>query len=299
MSSSAQAGGSSSAAAPPSYTEAIHFAPKDRSSIPIADRQSMELAHDQTRSLPDGWIKQWDGVTGRHFYVDSKANGGEGRSTWMHPYFDEQFLKSRTPEERRKIEEENRRIASGEGGSSRQWNDLEAETTDEESEAHGGWRPSQTATGHPASASAPNISSNKPSPKGMKKLGRQMKDKMTNTTHEERARKRHDREVAEQRAYERHQQLRRAISAAAQTGQPQFWGKDKDGKDIVILPPGPQYPGAQYGYDPFGNYNPNVKYIRPADPYQSRGYGYGYGGGYGLPLAGGLMGGMLLGGMMF
>ncbi len=295
------ASASSSSAPPPDYQSAV-FSSKPRASIPVADRQSMELTHNgDARPLPTGWIRQHDPETGRHFYVDTKANNGEGRSTWLHPYYDEAYLKSQTPEERRRIDEENRRIAQGHappaGAGTRRWDDVEAETTDEES-GHGHGHGHGPATG-PFSQNRPPVQghdSSKPAPKGLKKLGRAVKDKVTSSTHEERSRKRHERAAAEQRAYEQHLALRRAITTAAQTGQPQLLGKDRDGKDLIVLPPGAPAPG--YGYDPWG-YNPNARYLRPQEPYYGRGYGYGYGGGYGLPLAGGLLGGLLLGGLFF
>ena len=129
-----------------------------------------------------------------------------------------------------------------------------------------------------------------------------MKDKLTGSTHEQRAAERRQREEEERRTYERHQQIRVAMMRAAETGQPQFIGKDRNGKEVYIEPPqGAQMPPGAYGYNPYtqGPYaNPNATFIRPQYEY-GRPYGYGYGGGYGLPLAGGLMGGMLLGGMMF
>lgn len=143
-------------------------------------------------------------------------------------------------------------------------------------------------------------------PGGVTKFGRKMKDKMTNTTHEQREAQRLQRAEEERKAYERHMELRQAMSRAAQTGQPQLVGKGRDGRDVYIEPPqsiGPPrgaYSGG-YGYNPYtqGPYShPNATFIRPQYPY-SRPYGGGYGGGFGLPLVGGLMGGMLLGDMMF
>jgi len=144
---------------------------------------------------------------------------------------------------------------------------------------------------------------------GVHKFGRKMKDKLTQTTHEEREQERQQRSVEEQRTYERHQFYRAQMSKAAETGEPQLLGKDKDGKEVYIEPPYGDdggYPGrysqGAYGYNPYtqGPYShPNARYIRPQDPY-SRPYGYGYGGGMGMPLMGmgmmGLGGGMMLGG---
>lgn len=149
-------------------------------------------------------------------------------------------------------------------------------------------------------------------PTGVHKLGRKMKDKLTSTTHVEREQTRRQREEKERRIYEQHQMYRRAMSKAAQTGEPQCIGKDKSGRDVYIEPPmgmgGRGYAGNGYGYNPYsqGGYAPpNSRYIRPQGPYR-RPYGGGYGGGYGmgmgmpLLLGGGLGlgGGMMLGGMM-
>jgi hypothetical protein len=104
--------------------------------------------------------------------------------------------------------------------------------------------------------------------------------------------------------------MRIQMAKAAETGVPQLLGKDSDGKDVYIEPPGGPggydefggggYGGSAYGYNPYrqGPYaDPNAKFVRPPNPY-ARPYGYGYGGGYGLPLLG-LGGGLLLGGLLF
>merc|ERR1712096_412765 len=43
--------------------------------------------NEDTRPLPDGWVKQFDNNYKQHFYVDTRAN--PPRSTWIHP-IDEQ-----------------------------------------------------------------------------------------------------------------------------------------------------------------------------------------------------------------
>jgi hypothetical protein len=148
---------------------------------------------------------------------------------------------------------------------------------------------------------------------GPHKLGRKVKDKLTNSTHQEREEKRRKREEEERKMYAQHQHIRRQMSLAAETGQPQLLGKDSQGKDVYIEPPSDPYGGGfgsfggysggrGYGYSPYssqGVYNtPNARYIRPQQPY-GRPYGYGYGGGYGLPIGLGLGGGLLLGGLLF
>jgi hypothetical protein len=136
-----------------------------------------------------------------------------------------------------------------------------------------------------------------------------LKDKITGSTHEEREATRRQREEEERRYYEQHQRFRLAMSKAAQTGVPQFLGKDGNGKDVFIEPPygpGGRYDGysqGAYGYNPYsqGPYaNPNARFVRPPNPY-NRPYGYGYGGGLGVGGASllGLGGGLLLGGLLF
>ena len=118
-----------------------------------------------------------------------------------------------------------------------------------------------------------------------------------------------ERAKAEQEAYEQHQMYRQAMSRAMETGEPQFIGKDRDGKDVYIEPPYPGgYPGQGYGgygqngygYNPYsqGPYaNPNARFLRPVDPY-SRPYYGGYGGGLGLPIGLGIGGGLLAGSLL-
>lgn len=151
--------------------------------------------------------------------------------------------------------------------------------------------------------------------KGMHKLGRKMKDKITNTTHTQRVSERQARDAAERRAYAQHRAFRVAMSKAAATGEPQLLGKDKDGKDVYVEPPGLRdygYGARGYGINPYGGVGggglygggsggyggmygmPGQGFARPAYGY-NRPYGGGYGGGLGLPLLGGLGGGLLLG----
>lgn len=176
-----------------------------------------------------------------------------------------------------------------------------------------------------SSSAAPAELPPRPDGKGKgadRSFGRKLKDKVTGMTHEQRVEERKQRAEQERRMYEQHLRTRQAMAKAMETGQPQYLGKDRDGKDVYIEPPAPPgygrgyggggfgYPGGGYGYSPYGRpggatgvYDtPNARYIRPQNPY-SRPYGSGYGGGYGLPLAagvgGGLLGGLLLGDLLF
>lgn len=261
-----------------------------KNGIPVQSRRSME---DEHRPLPPGWVRQFDTETQHQFFVDTRSK--PHRSIWQHPLDDDQYLQSLDPDERARQARLHRSVSLA---------DIEAESSDDDDHGH---HKQHLPTGA-GGASAPLPPRGEEQPKGIKKFGRKLKDKVTDSTHQERERQRLERAKQEQQAYERHLAFRQAFAKAMETGQPQLIGKDKNGKDIYIEPPnGPTAPGNAYGYNPYaqGPYgNPNARFIRPEMPY-SRPYGYGYGGGYGFPLAGGMMlgggllgAGMLGGGMM-
>ncbi|CAO2654485.1 Nn.00g112180.m01.CDS01 [Neocucurbitaria sp. VM-36] len=281
---------------PPSYeaatgssstpTQGIHRVSTDgpaarteRNGIPPERRRSME---DEMRELPPGWVRSFDPQTEHQFFVDTRAN--PPRSTWLHPYDDDEFLNTLSPEERNKHTRIRRTMTL---------EDLAAEDSDDKGHARLPPRPTAAAAG----------SSTEPQPTGLHKFSRKLKDKVTGQTHTEREQARAQRAEQERQAYLAHLRARQALMKAIETGQPQFLCKDQRGRDIYIEPPhGPYAPRGAYGYNPYGPpsryQNPNARYMRPAGPY-ARPYGYGYGGGAGLPIAAGFLGGALLGGALF
>ena len=306
---------------PPSYdqSQATQFAQPPTAStganltvgngIPPASRRSME---DEARPLPEGWIRQFDSKEHHQFFVDTRSE--PHRSIWHHPYDDEQYLSTLSSEERERLQE-TARVPTRE--------DIEIDSTDDEAPHPSGKRSEKTGAAGESSSSTPaELPPRPPASKqrgastGKPSFGRRMKDKLTGTTHEERERMRARQAEEEQRQYEFHTAFRQAMARAMETGQPQLLAKDKDGHDIYVEPPdGPDgsygYAGNAYGYNPYaqGPYrntlsgspaysNPNARFIRPPNPYNRPG-GYGYGGGYGLPLVGGLLGGALLGSLLF
>lgn len=266
--------------APPPYSKTAPTVPKTRNGIPPSARRSLE---DELRELPQGWIRQYDVKHGHQFYVDTRTE--PFRSIWHHPYDDEEYLSTLDGSERERIQTLHRVPTKA---------DMEAESTDDETEP------------------IPSASSNKPAGGRMgekQSLGRRMKDKITGSTHEEREERRRRRAEEERRYYEQHRALRMAMARAMETGQPQPFGKDRDGHDLYVQPPSGPGSGQMYGYPGAGqNYrfnpyasgvyqNPNARFIRPQAQYGRPYYG-GYGGGLGLPLAAGLGGGLLLGGLL-
>lgn len=193
------------------------------------------------------------------------------------------------PAERKRIREINRAPNQA---------DVEAESTDEDE------RPPRKTAAAPGPSQGPSSSGGDGKPKG---FGRKMKDKITNTTHEQRVAMREQRAREEEQAFLLHESLRRAMKRSFETGQPEYVGRDpKSGKEIYVEPPNgvpartPR--GAGQYYNPYVNgpyANPNAVFVRaPASPYDRR-PGGGYGGGLGAPLAAGVLGGALLGGLAF
>jgi len=251
---------------------------KVRNGIPPLSRRSME---DEGRPLPKGWVRTYDPENDHQFFVNTTVD--PPTSIWHHPYDDETYLNSLDPKERQRVQGLKPVPSKA---------DMAAESSDDDSHHQSGpSKPTSTTDRTAGSAEEPKS--------GASRFGRKLKDKLTQSTHEEREAQRRQRALEEEQYYEHHRQLRQAMVLAQQTGQPQFIGKDpRTGQDTFIEPPnGPRPPGGAQGYNPYAQgpfANPNNRFVRPRDPY-SRPYGGGYGGGYGLPLAGGLVGGLLLG----
>ena len=277
---------------PPSYEAATGSAAKHRArnGIPPDHRRSME---DESRPLPQGWVRQFDVASQHQFFIDTTKE--PPRSIWQHPYDDEEYLNSVTPQEREHVTRLNRSVSL---------KDIEAESSDDDGSIRKGVTGSATARSGgaqagPSSSSAPG---GEAQPQGLKKFGRKLKDSITSSTHEERERSRQQRAQEEERAYALHLAYRRALTRAMQTGEPQLLGRDGDGKDVYVQPPdGPYGMQGVGGYNPYarGPYGPSRGgFLQPGMAYGGRPYGYGYGGGLGFPLMGGMMGGAMLGGML-
>lgn len=308
-------------APPPAYEDAIQSKKSDssrpttyasssyldvpRNGIPTLHRRSME---DEGRPLPPGWVRQYDAKEGHQYFVDTNAN--PPRSIWHHPYDDEQYLSTLSSEDRERLQAATMSSSHA---------DIAVESSADESDA--GSTHTQPHPKPPTSAELPD----RPYPEqhkeggGLGKIGRKMIDKLTATTHEERERARQRRAEEEQQAYTRYQHIRSAMTRAAQTGEPQLLGKNAEGQDVYIEPPwtdphgnhvysnsgyGGRVAGSYQAYNPYtqGPYaNPNnrlLAYPRPSYAY-GRPRGYRYGGGMGMPLMGGMLGGMMLGGLLF
>lgn len=260
---------------------------------------------DSARALPAGWVRQYDPQTHHQFFVDTRAT--PPRSIWHHPHDDEQYLASLPEQERDRIKSLQRVHSLA---------DIEAESSDDDTarthgqaaaatQQHQQQQPGLLDTG-PEKLSKPET------------FGRKLKDKLTSSTHQERAAKRQQRAEAERQAYYQHQHIRRQIALAVETGQPQLLGKDNEGKEVWVEPPqgapglrgrpnayavNPWNQGGYFGGPPGMMAGPANMYARPVGPYSRPygrgGYGYGYGGGLGMAPLLGLGVGLGVGGLLF
>lgn len=207
---------------------------------------------DETRPLPDGWIRQFDAKENHQFFVDTRAK--PPRAIWHHPFDDDEYLGSLTTEERERLqEEEKRRILA--------YNRVPTpnpfHSSDEEEDNEAGRagdtkksRPRLSTAGAGAGAGAATAERTSstagtadlpPRPdekkKGLSGFGRRMKDKVTGTTHDQRVQDRARRAEEERAYYEAHRKFRQALQRAEATGQPVLFAKDRDGRDVYVEPP--------------------------------------------------------------
>lgn len=258
---------------------------------------------DEARALPHGWVRSWDEQNQHQFFVDTTQDPPV--SIWEHPHDNEAYLNALSSEERERIEQD--KVNRAHDDFIHSLSDMDDDDDHRFSSA--------PASSPPSSSQANPQLPPRPDGKGKtpgtdnRTFGRKLKDKMTGMSHEQREDLRRQRYAEEQRMYETHMRVREAMQRAMQTGQPQLVGKDRDGKDVYIEPPQPYdgygtgygggYPyGRGYGYSPYQNgiyTTPNARYIRPQGAYGRPGAGMT------MPLAlgGGLLGGALLGSLMF
>ncbi|KAI3397429.1 hypothetical protein diail_10760 [Diaporthe ilicicola] len=296
---------SHTAGIPPQDTNNLTIPLRSRNGIPPEERRSME---DSARTLPDGWLRQYDPQTHHQFFVDTTAT--PPRSIWHHPYDDEQYLASLPGHERERIRNLQRVHSLA---------DIEAESSDDDTD-HGHGYGQQPSTGSAAGAGTqPGLLDTGPEKLSKpEKFGRKLKDKLTSSTHQERAAKRERRAEVERQAYYQHQHIRRQIARAVETGEPQLLGKNPEGKEVWVEPPqgapglrgrsnaycvNPWDRGGYFGGPPGMMAGPGNMYARPAGPYSRPygrgGYGYGYGGGLGMAPLLGLGVGLGVGGLLF
>ncbi|GJN92391.1 hypothetical protein Rhopal_005421-T1 [Rhodotorula paludigena] len=259
---------------------------EDRADEAVIPGEARRTMLDEARPLPDGWRREFDPNSQHYFYVDTKAN--PPRSIWSHP-LDPEFLESH-PE----IAKELAAAAEKESGES----GAAGATPTPSDEKEGGKlsrffsRSDDKKDGGAQHASGSGAEQGKKEEK--RSLGRKMKDKLTNSTHEERVEQRRQRAIEEKKQYEEYLRRRQEILGAVQSGRYQ---------PAYAAPAGPYTMRPMYG----GMYGPGYGYRRPygygmypAGPLgYGSGIGMGRGPGAGLAVGGGLLGGMALGSLLF
>jgi hypothetical protein len=216
---------------------------------------------DEARPLPPGWLRQYDANESHQFFVDTNAD--PPRSIWHHPHDDEQYLSTISSEERETLQAA--AAQSDQGSINAESSADETEPTSPAKDKKAKSRPTSTASTKSSSNSKTNnnnISSStstnlppRPSDqeRGLGKLGRRVKDRITSSTHADRERDRDRRAAEEAEAYARYQHFRTVMTKAAQTNEPQLLGKNDAGQDVYLEPPRTDiyghrtaFPGAGY-----------------------------------------------------
>ncbi|RKU40374.1 hypothetical protein DL546_003061 [Coniochaeta pulveracea] len=211
-----QATGSSSASQPQPAASSTLQVPSNtgRNGIPADSRRSME---DEGRPLPPGWIRCFDHHYDHHYYVDKTKN--PPRSIWRHPYDDQTYIDSLPPAERDRLSREGLLHPHAPTKS-----DPDYGTTSN----NGG--------------SAAEASSRPANAQEGASLGRKLKDRLTNSTHEERATRRREEAEQEEEALRSYKLFREGLKAATRTGKPHLLGVDDEGRELYLQPPGAHYP---------------------------------------------------------
>jgi len=216
--------------------------------------------------LPFGWTKEFDQTSGQPFYVDTKAN--PPRSIWTHPYEDREYLRAHPD-----IREEFNANGSGDSDLPPSFEESQRRHSNGDpwrhsnggSRRHSNGGPRRRSSGGPSSPSQPQPIS-APATGSKKRKGRglfgKLKDKAVGTKEEREAEWRRRQEEDRLRQEAQRQRVQQMIMARQQlyANQPQHGH-------------GPAIMGSGYG---------------------SHRRRQGGGMGMGLPLLGGLAGGMLL-----
>lgn len=232
------------------------------SDIPEDHRRSME---EESLPLPQGWIRQFDPASNHHFYVDTLAT--PPRSIWIHPYNDPDFIAS-IPDT-----DSDHHVSSSDPASSAEAEKHRLQQQHLRADARAKYADSRADT------SSSSIAGSSSSHAGSSKLslGERIKNKIAGGTKEERAQKKAERAKREQEAYQDYLRRREALIAQQQ----QIYAQRMQARQAHY----PYYPANSFAYAP------------PQARYQTRpGYnGLGGGNAAGLPILGGLAGGLLLG----
>jgi len=249
------------------------------------------------RPLPAGWVKEFDPKTGRNFFVDSLAE--PPRAIWVHPLEDPEFIRlHRTEEDDHpdSDDDHSHHSASNSRPPSVTTGKLQKEYPRDEKKSH----PDDDHLRVPSTEGEGSSHKGARSDEKGKKRGffGKLKDKAIGTK-EEREAARKARE-ARAREEERLYYERRDAMLARRVQQ-------MEREQAAYERAGLAYPPGQYGYNgqvpppqmnAYGGPTYQDPYVYGQSPYRNQ-RGYGGGGGGGTALIGGLLGGLLLGDLLF
>ncbi|GAA6049302.1 hypothetical protein JCM3770_005930 [Rhodotorula araucariae] len=278
---------------------------EDEGGIPSEARRELL---DAERPLPEGWRREFDRNSEHFFYVDTKAN--PPRSIWSHPLDDPDFLRA-NPEIAQKYAPPPG-APPGDSSTSSSGGTTPAHSSSADEKHRHSFGRGEGDDGH---KKGETLRKSRPVQQQQQQqqqhntqekhddrtLGRRMKDKLTGSTHEERVAERKKRAEEEKRQYDEYLRRRGEMLRAVNQGRYQTSYSAPAGPYRVQPLYGGMYGSSRYGGGGYGGY---ARY--PAGP---MGYGSGIGmmrpgmgmgmGGMGLGMGAGLLGGLMIGDMMF
>lgn len=267
----------------------------EHNGIPIRTRRSME---DELRPLPDRWVRTYDPATQHQFFVDTVSS--PIRAIWHHPYDDDVYMSTLSQSERDAIASSFPNNPHAEP--------MESKDVAPNGDAHATgasqcppYRPVQDYDPHRSLGTKlkdtlkghdrhhhPDGDSTPPNPSYPGNANPSEQKLQRDKEHQQ-----HSHEGEEREMHRQHLLLRRGMAAAMNTSTPQLLGRDQDGTNVYLEPPGHMFPGVDtsrvkplspylnevfYEHDPTerdGNFpGPEGRYLRP----RGEMYGFGYGG---------------------
>ncbi|KAM7202635.1 hypothetical protein V8F20_004424 [Naviculisporaceae sp. PSN 640] len=273
----------------------------EHNGIPLRTRRSME---DELRPLPDRWVRTFDPATQHQFFVDTVSS--PTRAIWHHPYDDDVYMSTLSQNERDSINasfpnnpyaepDETRDIVpNGDAHTSKHGNQSLPSRPTQDYDHHRslGRKLKDTLTGHlhrgrNQDTTIPNPTYPGNANPSEQKLQRDASHSTPSSSEQ------NSHESEEREMHRQHLLLRRGMSAAMNTSKPQLLGRDQNGTNVYLEPPGHMFPGVDtsrvkplspylnevfYEHDPSnqdGDFpGPEGRYLRP----RGEMYGFAYGG---------------------
>jgi len=251
--------------------------------------------------LPDGWVRQYDDQQKHPYWVDTKSK--PPRAIWVHPYEDEQFLDAH-PEIRERLAKTRETTPPPStdelpppytprrhsySGPSKSGSDMDPKSKSGKGSTSNAVAGSSSGAGSSRAGSSKEAQMAEAKRRGF--FGK-IKDKAIGTKEEREEARRQEAIIQRRRAEQRrraYEEMRRQEEEyrrqQAENARLYYQQQPQYGRSYYAPPT-----GDPYGYNNYGGYE---SYGRYQHPQQSSGFG-----GVGLPLLGGLAGGLILGDLL-